>query len=129
VLYSVDQVAEMLGLHVKTVRGYVHDGRLKATKVGRQYRISADDLAAFTGQPVAGRHVDVSVIVQMEDVSFAAMSRISTMVMAFGATPYENERLRVEVVYDEDRATLKVIAVGGLTRTADLLKFLRTTTE
>jgi DNA-directed RNA polymerase specialized sigma24 family protein len=27
--YSVDQVAELLGLHVKTVRAYVREGRLE----------------------------------------------------------------------------------------------------
>lgn len=129
VLYSIDQVAEMLNLHVKTVRGYVHDGRLRGTKVGRQYRISAEDLADFTGQPVAERHVDVSCIVQMEDINPEAMTRISGMIMSFAAVPYDNERLNVETIYDRDRATLKVIAVGGLTRTADLLKFLKTSTE
>jgi excisionase family DNA binding protein len=28
--YSVERVANLLGLHVKTVRTYVRDGRLKA---------------------------------------------------------------------------------------------------
>jgi excisionase family DNA binding protein len=128
-LYSVDQVAELLGLHVKTVRNYVHEGRLKATKVGKQYRISAEDLAAFTGQPIARRHTEVSAIVQLDDVDFATMSKVSGMVMAFVASPYEDERLRVETIYDQDRASLKVVVIGGLTRTADLLKFVKTITE
>ena len=38
-LYSVEQVAEQLGLHVKTVRNYVRDGRLKAVRIGKQYRM------------------------------------------------------------------------------------------
>jgi len=50
--YSVDQVASLLGLHVKTVRGYVRDGRLKAVRIGKQYRITREDLEAFAGQPV-----------------------------------------------------------------------------
>lgn len=49
--YSVDQVAELLDLHVRTVRGYVRDGRLKATRIGKQYRIAREDLEAFTGRP------------------------------------------------------------------------------
>lgn len=128
-LYSVDQVAELLGLHVKTVRGYVRDGRLKAVKVGKQYRISAEDLAAFTGQDVTRRHAEASCIVQVDDVDFASMSRISGMIMSFVAVPYEDERLRVETVYDQDRASLKIIVIGGLARTADLLKFVKTLTE
>lgn len=127
--YSVEQVADLLGLHVKTVRGYVHDGKLKATKVGKQYRITDTDLALFTGGPVASRHIEVSSIVQIDDVDVATMSRLSAMIMTFAGTPYDGERLRVEAVYDQDRLSLKVIVVGGLTRTADLLKFIKTISE
>jgi excisionase family DNA binding protein len=49
---TVRQVADLLGLHIKTVRGYVRDGRLKATRIGTSYRITRTDLAAFTGGPV-----------------------------------------------------------------------------
>ena len=45
----MEQVAERLGLHVKTVRGYVREGRLKAVRIGKQYRISRQDLEALTG--------------------------------------------------------------------------------
>ena len=50
-LYSVEQVAERLGLHVRTVRNYVRDGRLKAVRIGKQYRIAREHLDALTGQP------------------------------------------------------------------------------
>jgi excisionase family DNA binding protein len=30
-------------LHVRTVRKYVRDGRLKAVRIGKQYRIARDD--------------------------------------------------------------------------------------
>ena len=47
---SVEQVAESLGLHVRTVRDYVRGGRLKAVRIGKQYRIARADLDALTGQ-------------------------------------------------------------------------------
>ena len=53
-LYSVGEVAELLGLHVRTVRNYVREGRLKAVRIGKQYRISKEDFAALTGRPVDG---------------------------------------------------------------------------
>ena len=49
-LYSVDQVAARLGLHVRTVRNYVRNGRLRAVRIGRQYRIAREDLEALTGR-------------------------------------------------------------------------------
>ena len=48
-LYTVQEVANLLGLHVKTVRNYVREGRLASTRVGKQYRIARADLEAFTG--------------------------------------------------------------------------------
>ena len=48
--YSVEQVAERLGLHVRTVRNYVRDGRLKAVRIGKQYRIARTDLEELTGR-------------------------------------------------------------------------------
>lgn len=45
--YSVDNIAEMLGIHPKTVRRYINEGHLRAAKVGKQYRISGHDLSLF----------------------------------------------------------------------------------
>ncbi|MEE3921927.1 helix-turn-helix domain-containing protein [Micromonospora sp. BRA006-A] len=52
-MYSVEQVADLLGLHVRTVRGYIRSGRLRATRIGKQYRIARADLDALTGRPTA----------------------------------------------------------------------------
>lgn len=72
-LYSVEQVAERLGLHVRTVRSYVREGRLKALKIGKQYRITRGDLEAFLG-PAAkavatpSPRLEASSIVEIEGV-------------------------------------------------------------
>ena len=51
-LYSVERVAALLNLHVKTVRSYVRTGRLKAKRIGKQYRITRSDLEEFAGTSV-----------------------------------------------------------------------------
>ncbi|MFE2637257.1 helix-turn-helix domain-containing protein [Streptomyces scopuliridis] len=135
--YSVDQVAELLDLHVRTVRGYVRDGRLKATRIGKQYRIAREDLEAFTGRPgpssSAGpgrRHAEASVIVQIDAIGPEATMRLTNTVMAAIAHGQDGgERLRVETVYDEERAVLKVIILGGLDSTAELLKIVNALIE
>jgi excisionase family DNA binding protein len=138
-MYSVEQVAESLGLHVKTVRGYVRDGRLKAVRIGRQYRIAAADLEEFTGHPVAAsaretaqrrRHVEVSCIVQIDAISPEAMGRLTTTVMAaVGGRSSGDAPLRIETVYDEERASLKIIVLGDLGTVADLFKLIDTLAE
>jgi excisionase family DNA binding protein len=138
-MYSVEQVAESLGLHVKTVRGYVRDGRLKAVRIGKQYRIAAADLEEFTGHPVAAsagetaqrrRHVEVSSIVQIDAISPEAMGRLTTTVMAaVGGRSSGDTPLRIETVYDEERASLKIIVLGDLGTVADLFKLIDSLAE
>ncbi len=48
IYYTVDQVAELLNLHPKTLQRYIREGKLKATKLGKSYRITGHDLSVFT---------------------------------------------------------------------------------
>jgi excisionase family DNA binding protein len=133
-LYSVEQVAARLGLHVRTVRNYVRDGRLKAVRIGKQYRIAREHLEALTGHPEAvpvmegglpRLHVEVSSIVQIEVISFDAASRVTNALMAATkGRPEAHEPLRVDTIYDQERARLKVILTGSIATTASLLKFI-----
>ncbi|HEY1178797.1 MAG TPA: helix-turn-helix domain-containing protein [Phytomonospora sp.] len=135
-LYSVDQVAELLGLHVKTVRNYVRDGRLKATRIGKQYRIARADLEDFTGTAAPAsvredasliRTVDVSAVVQVEAIGRDEVSWLANTITGHSLGPAPNgERLRVENVYDEERAVLRIIVHGGPGRCAALLELIDT---
>ncbi|MGN9844582.1 helix-turn-helix domain-containing protein [Nonomuraea sp. H19] len=124
--YTVDQAAGLLGLHVKTVRNYVRDGRLPAVRVGKRYLIAKEDLAAFTGLPVdppaVPRRAEVSSIVQIDGIGRNEMDRISIMVT--GALASGPHGLRVEFVYDEERAHLKIIVLGGLEASAQVLRIV-----
>ena len=138
-LYSVEQVAERLGLHVRTVRNYVRDGRLKAVRIGKQYRIAREDLEALTGRPVAEspredarrhRHVEVSSIVQVDAIDADTASRLATLVMAsLNGRRHGDPLLRVQTVYDEERASMKIVVLGDLADTAELLKLIGALTE
>ncbi|MBT2448769.1 helix-turn-helix domain-containing protein [Streptomyces sp. ISL-43] len=133
-LYSVGEVAERLGLHVRTVRNYVRDGRLKAVRIGKQYRISREDFEALTSLPAdtgagtdaavgAGRrHVEVSSIVQIDAIGPDAASRLATLVTATAQSPRDTpDPLRVQTVYDKERARMKIVILGDAATTADLL--------
>src|SRR5215469_1058762 len=88
-LYSVEQVAELLGLHVRTVRNYVRDGRLKAVRIGKQYRIAREDLASMTGRavstgidaPANQRSIEVSSIVEVEAVDRDTAIRLANVLV------------------------------------------------
>ncbi|GAB2720761.1 helix-turn-helix domain-containing protein [Kitasatospora kifunensis] len=151
-MYSVDQVAVLLGLHVRTVRAYIRDGRLKAVRIGKQYRIAAQDLEAFTGQPAAavgvaagspavdspavgslvagspaaveGPEVEVSSIVRIDGIDATAMDRISTMLLAAVAGRPDQVHLQVQTVRNEERRSMKIIVLGGAEDSAELLRLV-----
>ncbi|HZM82288.1 MAG TPA: helix-turn-helix domain-containing protein [Candidatus Limnocylindrales bacterium] len=130
-LYTVERVATLLGLHIKTVRGYVRDGKLKATRLGKSYRIARADLEAFAGGPVeappAGRQrrVDVSTVVQIDALSPELASRITTTITAAASgAPADAERLHIQAIYNAERASMKVILAGGADPVAETLKII-----
>jgi excisionase family DNA binding protein len=133
-LLSVDQVATQLGMNVRTVRRYVREGKLKAVRIGKQYRIAASDLATFTGQPAPAaeppvsrlRHIEASTVVQVDAISPEDAMRL---VRGVGGAIRGRDRntdtpLRVDTVYDEVRARLKVIISGSLPTTTHLLQLV-----
>jgi excisionase family DNA binding protein len=134
-LLSIEQVAQRLGVHARTVRRYVHEGRLKAVRIGKQYRIAAEDLAALTGQPTAAiardiirrqRHAEASSVVQIDAIPPEDAMRVTNSVGAAikGRDSASDAPLRVETVYDETRARLKIIITGSLATTTTLLQLL-----
>jgi excisionase family DNA binding protein len=128
-MYSAEQVAELLGLHVRTVRSYVRDGRLKAVKIGKQYRIARADLAELTGEPAVAAagagHAEVSSIVQIDGLAPGAADRLSVVLTAGAQGPRDSpDPLRIQIIYDESRSRMKIVILGGPAATADLLQLL-----
>ncbi len=112
-LLSVDQVAEKVSLHPRTVRRFIREGRLKASKLGKQWRILRRDLDALTGEVSAddtreADRVQVSAVVDIR-VDAEQADRIFTSMLAavtakgpeYGMVHYESLYLR-----DEHKARL-----------------------
>ena len=135
-MYSLEQVAERLGLHVRTVRGYVRSGRLKAVRIGKQYRVAREDLESITGasDPPAAvarhRRGEVSSVVQVDAVSQGTAHRITNHLLDAVKTPREDgSTLRIETIYDQGHAQLKVIVIGSLPATAKVFGLLNVILE
>ncbi|NES13663.1 helix-turn-helix domain-containing protein [Micromonospora sp. PPF5-17] len=129
-MYSVEQVAALLGLHVRTVRGYIRAGRLPAVRIGKQYRIARADLDALTGRPgpaapAGPAGLEVSSIAQLDGVDRATADRLATLVLAGANTHHDPARpLRVQTVHDEERHRMKIVILGDAAATAELLRLL-----
>ncbi|GAA3758604.1 helix-turn-helix domain-containing protein [Plantactinospora mayteni] len=129
-MYSVEQVADRLGLHVRTVRGYIRSGRLRAVRIGKQYRIARADLDALTGgagpaRPGSPASVEVSSIVQVDGIDRSGADRLGTLLLAGANTNHDPGRpLRVQTVHDEERGRMKIVILGDAAATAELLHLL-----
>lgn len=124
--YSLDEVADRLGLHVRTVRGYVREGRLGAVRIGKQYRVSDADLRALTGSGRRGgpRRIEVTSVVDVDGIDTDAAERLAALIRGLPTGP---RAPHVDVVHEPDR--LKVIVVGSVEANAELLRFVGAMTE
>jgi len=135
-MYSLDQVAEQLGLHVRTVRSYVRGGRLKAVRIGKQYRVAREDLESITGPSgprsaiARHRHAEVSSVVQVDAVSEGTARRVTDHLRDAVAKPRDDgSALRVETIYDLGHAQMKVIVIGTLSAAANIFELLEVILE
>ena len=133
-LYTVEQAAEVLDLHVKTIRRYIHDGRLKAKRIGKEYRITRADLEEFTGsalptQAAAAvsktRQVIASSIVDVDAISPEDSHRITTYVMAsLNSRRGEGDFPNVNSVYYPEMGKLRITITANPTLTASMLQMI-----
>lgn len=124
--YTVEMAAERLKLHPKTVLRFIGDGRLRATRIGKSYRILRSDLDALAGaKPRATPPVSVTSIVDIPDIGGEAAALMALRLEAVlntgevRATP-----IRLDTAYDPEREHLKVVVIGSPTDAAALLRMI-----
>ena len=132
-VYTVEQFAELVKLHPKTVLRFIKEGRVRAVKVGRAYRILRSELEAMTGA-VLGRPdrppVRVTSIVDLPEVEPDAAQRFGRLLpsLRLGRAAPEDP-MSLDIVYDEARRHLKVVIVGSPADTSAILTMIQTLTE
>src|SRR5215469_2818768 len=126
-LYTVEQAAERLKLHPKTVLRMIREGRLKAARIGKAYRIAGDDLDAMAGvaRTEAREASDrATVIADFGDVSPDLGQRLASTLSAMlvGAHKVRTGPAHLETAYDPILRRLKVVIVASPEDAAALLK-------
>lgn len=126
-IYTVEQFAERLKLHPKTVLRFIREGRLRAVKVGRSYRIPKSSLEALGVAPPAsdiGR-VRVTAILDVPDVSpdqAQEIARLVTSLRMSAAAPADP--MSMDVAHDPVARSVKVVLVGSPGDVAATLRVL-----
>jgi excisionase family DNA binding protein len=149
-IFTVEKVAEMLGLHPKTVRKYIVTGKLRAKKIGKEWRILSADLHDFIGKekfdiPVdsAGKNnhvisasetgpdlpmrerIQVTSIVDIFVKNRDEATRLSNSIVAVvNAKDQSYGQVRVDHIFYETELKVRFIIWGDARFTGELLTLL-----
>lgn len=130
VLITVEQAAEELNLHPKTVLRYIRDGRLPATRVGKSYRIARAKLDAFagvaSGKSQNGISARATCIVDIPDIAVERAERVATFLHSIAmAGNAETPPLHLQTAFDPPVRSMKVVAIGSPSDVGKLLEMLQ----
>jgi excisionase family DNA binding protein len=134
--FSAEQVAEQLGMHVKTILRYIREGDLPASRFGKRWRVSARDLAAFTrrqrtqkpGEPAASRVKASAVLDIRVESRDEAIRIVNTLTAVLNGKPPEYGESTLTAQFLETEGTVRVALWGELRFTQTMLGFIATLT-
>ncbi|HDR9582818.1 helix-turn-helix domain-containing protein [Burkholderia stabilis] len=126
--HTVEDTAGRLRIHPKTVLRFIREGKLRATRVGRAYRILDADLAAFTQTTPAApvpRTVRVTSIVDIPDASQSLHQYLSRSLQALVSSRASYvDPVRIDVTFDPATSQVKIIVAATPADTAALMSSL-----
>ncbi|MDU5109676.1 MAG: helix-turn-helix domain-containing protein [Clostridium sp.] len=144
--YNIEQVAEILDVHHKTVRKFIKEGNLRANKLGKQWRISKSDLDLFTNNKDTAVDLEssnndeeiefennyykseednvikVSSVINIEHINEEEYIRTSNMLLS--VMNCNDEKLignRINMKYSKNEKRLRIMLWGSIDVVKDLL--------
>ena len=127
----MNAAARRLELHPKTVLRFIREGRLKATRMGKSYRILRADVDALAGVPApavsAAGPARVTCIIDMPGVGPELAQKWATALPASLKTRPDEPPpdIRADVVYEPARSHLKVVVVGSPADAIPLIRVMK----
>lgn len=137
--YTVEQISNMLNIHPKTIQRYIREGKLRATKIGKGWRVTGHDLCAFTesnnyeGPAKENRPVHSviasSVIDIITDRKEDAIRIINTLTASLNAKPSEYGQSSMQTQYIERENMVRVTLWGEIRFMAIMMDTITALTE
>ena len=93
-LYSIEDLAPILKLHSKTILRFIHEGKIRARKVGRTWMVQQDALDYYLQGDSVGstsetqkpedvaRRITVSAVIEIEEQNSDEATRLSNSLLA-----------------------------------------------
>lgn len=113
-LCTVEDAADLLKVHPRTVHRFIHEGRLPARRIGKAYRIRRSDLAALAGLPdaPAAPTSSLTAFLDVADVGSDA-AKLWKRTVATAIASRGSIAPKVEVFYEAEVRRLKLVVVGS----------------
>ena len=132
--FTVEQIAGLLQMHPKTVQRYIREGKLRAVKVGKGWRVSGHDLSVFTESvPPKAEHAPTAVVSCVADVyaadKDAAIRIMNTLGAVLNSKPPEYGQGSIQTQYIPEEEKLRVTLYGGARFTAAMLDAIAMLTD
>lgn len=121
--YTVEHISEMLGIHPKTIQRYIREGKLRAVKIGKSWRVTGHDLSVFAEgsggeEPALGsqtaRAVTASAVIDITAGKQEAIRVMNSLTAALNAKPPEYGRSTMQSQYIERESTVRVTLWGDI---------------
>lgn len=133
--YTVDQIAKMLNIHPKTIQRYIREGKLRATKIGKSWRISGHDLSCFTEKNEAvysakseisvENRVKASSVIDITVINREEANRISnSLTAAMNVKPVECGHASLHTQFLEADNVLRITLWGNANFMSGIFSFV-----
>ncbi len=114
-VYSVESAAKKLNIHPRTVLRFINQGKLKAVKVGRQWRIQGDDLSKILGESKPEKRVESSSVIDIPVGNKQEADRLHNLVMAvLNSKGEESFAPRVDFLFNPDEMRVRFVIWGSI---------------
>ncbi len=137
--YTVEQISNMLNIHPKTIQRYIREGKLRATKIGKGWRITGHDLSTFTESnsyetPASGNRplhtiTASSVIDIITGGKEDAIRIMNTLTASLNAKPSEYGQSSMQSQYIERENMVRVTLWGEIRFMAIMMDTIAALTE
>jgi excisionase family DNA binding protein len=137
--YTVDQISNMINIHPKTIQRYIREGKLRAAKIGKGWRVSGHDLSIFIEndsyeKPDLGKQIERSTIASsvidiLVDGKEDAIRIMNTLTASLNAKPSEYGQSSMQSQYIERENMIRITLWGGIRFMAIMMDTITVLTE
>lgn len=137
--YTVDQISKMLDIHPKTIQRYIREGKLRANKIGKSWRVTGHDLSVFAESAMKSspapavspedRTVVSSVIdIQIDD--FDDSTRIvNLLTSALNCKPQEYGKSAMHLQHLEQEDKVRITLWGNIRFMKEMIELISVVTD